>query len=91
MQNHPPFSSYLENTPQPGQLHPLSLIWAFGTVDAPRAQNSIMGGDSLSLFGMKVGHGPQNFAQIAPFSGVSGTSIGIEIKLIQGGGLFIDY
>jgi hypothetical protein len=56
----------------------LSLICDFGTVDAPRAQNSIMGGDSLSLFGMKDGQGPQNFAQIAPFSEVSGTTCGIE-------------
>ena len=54
------------------------MISSLGLVEAPLAQNSAMGGCSFSLLGLNDGQGPQNFLHISIFSGVSGTSFGIE-------------
>ena len=69
----------------------MSFISSFGLVEAPRAQNRAMGGYSFILFGLNEGHGPQNFLHISMFSGVSGTSFGIENQKDLGKDAINDY
>jgi len=93
MQKKPFSNSYFGNKPHPKQLHPLFSTSPFGLVVGPLEQKRACGSNSLSLFGLNEGQGPQNYTDVLRFlihlrhsdidSSVSGTGIGIFFSYFQ--------